>query len=85
MVVTEIAWDGRLRRGALDTCGLTGPCRWDELLEQVLSVPPAYRATPGRPVYVLRAGDRAVVVSEENLIGSLPDLLATALDTGDPP
>ena len=84
-MVTEIAWDGRLRRRALDTCGLTGPRRWDDLLEQVLSVPPAYRATPGRPVYVLRAGDRAVVVSEENLTGSLQDLVATALDTGDPP
>jgi hypothetical protein len=85
VVVTEIAWDGRLRRRALDTSGLTGPRRWDELLEQVLSVPPAYRATPGRPVYVLRAGDRAVVVSEENLIGSLQDLVTTALDTGEPP
>jgi len=85
VVVTEIAWDGRLRRRALDTCGLTGPCRWDELLEQVLSVPPAYRATPGRLVYVLRAGDRAVVVNEENLIGSLQDLVTTALDTGEPP
>ena len=80
----EIAWNGRLRRRALDTCGLTDPRRWEELLGQVLSVPPAYRATPGRPVYVLRAGDRAVVVGEQNLIGSLQDLVTTILDTGDP-
>ena len=71
VAVTEIAWNGSLRRRALDTSGLTGPPRWDELLDQVLSVPPAYRATPGRPVYVIRAGDRAVVVGEQNLIGSL--------------
>jgi len=85
VAVTEIAWDGRLRRRALDTCGLTGPRRWEELIEQVLSVPPSYRATPGRPVYVIRAGDRAVVLGEENLIGSLQDLVTTALDTGEPP
>jgi hypothetical protein len=84
VVVTEIAWDGRLRQRALDTSGPTGPRRRDELLEQVLSVPPAYRATSGRPVYVLRAGDRAVVVGEQNLIGSVRDLVTTTLDTGHP-
>jgi hypothetical protein len=85
VAVTEIAWNGSLRRRALDTSGLTDPRRWEELLGQVLSVPPAYRATPGRPVYVLRAGDRAVVVGEENLIGSLQNLVTTILDTGEPP
>jgi hypothetical protein len=86
VAVTEIAWNGSLRRRALDTSGLTDPRRWEELLEQVLSVPPpAYRATPGRPVYVVRAGDRAMVVGEENLIGSLQDLVTTILDTGEPP
>jgi hypothetical protein len=59
------------------------PGRWEGLIEQVLSVPPAYRATPGRPVYVIRAGDRAVVVGEENLVGSLQDLVTTILYTGD--
>ena len=83
VAVTEIAWDGSLRRRALDTSALTGPGRWEALIEQVLSVPPAYRATPGRPVYVIRAGDRAVVVGEENLVGSLQDLVTTILDTGD--
>src|SRR5690242_14243372 len=46
------------------------------LIEQVLAIPPPYRATPGRPVYVIHASDRAVLMGEENLIGSL-QLLVT--------
>ena len=61
VVVTEIAWDGSLRRRALDTSGLTDPGRWDELIEQVLTVPPPYRATPSHPVYVIHAADRAAL------------------------
>jgi hypothetical protein len=84
VVVTEIASDGSLRRRALDTADPTGPGRWDELIEQVLTVPPPYRATPGHPVYVIHADDRTVVVGEDNLIGSLQDLVTTILETGDP-
>jgi hypothetical protein len=43
------------------------------------------RSIPGRPFYVIRAGDRAVVVGEENLIGSVQDLVTTILDAGKPP
>ena len=84
VVITEIAWDGSIRRRALDTGSLTGPGRCESLLGQVLAIPPPYRAAPGRPVYVLHAGDRAVVMGEDNLIGSLRHLVTTVLAAGDP-
>jgi hypothetical protein len=73
-VITEVAWDGSIRCRALDTASLTDPDRWESLIEQVLAIPPPYRATSGAPVYVLHASRRAVVMSEENLIGSLQQL-----------
>jgi hypothetical protein len=83
VVITEIAWDGSIRRRALDTGSLTDPGRCESLLGQVLAIPPPYRAAPGRPVYVLHAGDRAVVVGEDNLTGSLRQLVTTVLAAGD--
>jgi hypothetical protein len=38
-VVTKIGWDGCMRRRALDTCGLTGAGRWEDLTGQVLAFP----------------------------------------------
>ena len=46
--------------------------------------PPPYRATPGRPVYIIHPSDRAVLMGEENLIGSLQHLVTTILAAGDP-
>ncbi len=83
-MITEIAWDGSIRRRALDTCSLTDSGRCDNLIGQVLAIPPPYRATTGRPVYVLHASDRAVVMGEDNLIGSLRQLVTTVLAAGDP-
>jgi hypothetical protein len=83
-VITEIAWDGSIRRRALDTSRLTDAGRCDNLIGQVLAIPPPYRATTGRPVYVLHASDRAVVMGEDNLIGSLRQLVTTVLAAGDP-
>jgi hypothetical protein len=85
VVVTEIGWDGSMRRRALDTSGLTDAGRWDNLIEQVLAFPPLYRAAPGSPVYVIHAGDRAVLVGEQDLTGPLRDLVTTILAAGDPP
>ncbi len=82
VVVTEVGWDGSIRRSALETAGLPDAGRWEHLIEQVLAVPPRYRAAPGSPVYVIHAGDRAVLVGEENLIGSLHELVGTILQTG---
>jgi len=84
VVVTEIGWDGSIRRRALDTCGLTGAGRWEDLIEQVLAFPPAYRAAPGSSIYVIHAGDRAVLVGEQDLTGPLQDLVTAILAAGDP-
>ena len=74
-----------MRRRALDTCGLTEVGRWETLIGQVLAFPPAYRAAAGSPVYVIHAGDRAVLVGEQDLTGPLRDLVTTILAAGDPP
>lgn len=84
VVVTEIGWDGSMRRRALDTSGLTDAGRWENLIEQVLAFPPPYRAAPGSPVYVIHAADRAVLVGEQDLTGPLRDLVTTILAAGDP-
>jgi hypothetical protein len=83
-VITEIAWDGSIRRRALDTGSLPDPGRCESLLGHVLAISPPYRAAPGRPVYVLHADDRAVVMGEDNLIGSLRQLVTTVMAAGDP-
>jgi hypothetical protein len=84
VVVTEIGWDGSMRRRALDTSGLTEAGRWETLIEQVLAFPPPYRAAPGSPVYVIHAGDRAVLAGEQDLTGPLRDLVTTILAAGGP-
>ena len=84
VVVTEIGWDGSMRRRALDTSGLTGASRWENLIEQVLAFPPPYRAAPGSPVYVIHAGGRAVLVGEQDLTGPLRGLVTTILAAGGP-
>jgi hypothetical protein len=48
IVITEIGWDGSIRRGALDISRLIDAGRWENLIEQVLAVPPPYRAAPGQ-------------------------------------
>ena len=68
----------------LDTSGLTGAGRWEDLIEQVLAVPPPYRAAPGGSVYVIHAGDRAVLVGEQDLTGPLRDLVTAILAAGGP-
>jgi len=84
VVITEIGGGGNIRRRALDTSSLTDAGRWESLVGQVLAIPPPYRAAPGRPVYVLHASGRAVLMGEENLIGSLRHLVTTILTAGDP-
>jgi hypothetical protein len=74
-----------MRRRALDTSGLPDAGRSENLVEQVLASPPPYRAAAGRPVYVIHAGDRAVLVGEQDLTGPLADLVETVLETGEPP
>jgi hypothetical protein len=85
VAVTEIGWDGSMRRRALETCGLTEARRWETLIEQVLAFPPPYRAAPGSPVYVIHTGDRAVLAGEQDLTGPVRDLVMTILAAGGPP
>jgi hypothetical protein len=74
-----------MRRRALDTSALTDADRWENLIEQVLASPPHYRAAPGQPVYMIYAGDRAVLVAEQDLTGPLAELVKTILETGGSP
>jgi hypothetical protein len=82
--VTQIGWDGSIHRRVLDTSRLPDADHWDILIGQVLASPPPYRATPGRPVYVLHAGDRAVLIGQQDLSGPLEYLVTTILAAGDP-
>jgi hypothetical protein len=82
--VTEIGWDGTTRRRALDTWCLADADRWEHIIGQVLALPPAYQATPGRPVSIAHTSDRAVLIGEEDLTGPLRDLVITILAIGDP-
>ena len=84
VVITEVAWDGIIRRRALDTSSLTEAGRWETSSSRSWPSPLPYRATPGRPVYIIHASDRAVLMGEENLIGSLQHLVTTILAAGDP-
>lgn len=81
--VTEIGPDGSISRRALDTWQLTDPDRWEALIEQVLTSPPPYRAELGSSVYVIHAGDHAVLVSEHDLTGPLHALVRMILAGGD--
>jgi hypothetical protein len=83
-VVTEVGWDGSIRRSALETASLPDTGRWEHLIERVLAAPPRYRATPGRPVYVIHAAGRAILVGEDNLAGGLRELVRAILQVGSP-
>jgi hypothetical protein len=50
VVVTEVAGDGSIRRGVLDTAGRSDASTWEELIEQAaLAGSPPYRPARGRP------------------------------------
>lgn len=84
VAVIEIGWDGRISRRVLDTWQLTDADRWEILIGQVLASPPPYRAALGSSVYVIHSGDRAVLVSEQDLTGPLQALVRMILTGGDP-
>jgi len=80
VVVTEVAGDGSIRRGVLDTTARSDASKWEELITQAaLAVPPPYRPARGRPVYEIRAGETTVWVAEGELAGPLRELVMTAL------
>ena len=73
-----------MRRRLLDTAGLADAGRWEDLIEQVLAFPPPYRAAPGSSVYVIHAGDRAVLVGELDLTEPLRDVVTAIPAAGGP-
>jgi hypothetical protein len=83
-MLTEIGWDGSIRRSALETARLPDAGGWEYLIEQILAVPPQYQAAPGSPVYVIHAGARAVLVGEQNLAGPLYELVSIIQQRGNP-
>jgi hypothetical protein len=84
LVVTEIGWDGRIRRRMFDFSGLSDARLWEDLIGQVLAAPPPYRPVPGSAVYQLAVGSRAVLIAERDLTSPLRDLVMTVLASGDP-
>ncbi len=81
VVVTEVAGDGGVRRGVLDTTGRSDASNCEELIERAaLAAPPPYRPVRGRPIYEIRAGDTTVWVAEGELAGPLRELVMTALE-----
>jgi len=56
----------------------------EQIIGQVVTSPPAYQATPGRPVYIIHTRARAVLIGEEDLTGPLRDLAMIILATDDP-
>ena len=84
VAVTEIGWDGTISRRVLDTWQLLDAERWETLIQQILAFPPQYRAAPGRSIYVIHSGDRAVLVGEHDLSGPLEALVRMIQAGGDP-
>jgi hypothetical protein len=82
--VTEIGWDGTIRRRALDTWCLADASRCEHIMSQALALPPAYQATPGTPIYLIHTSERAILIGEEDLTGPLRDLVIAILATGEP-
>jgi hypothetical protein len=85
VIVTRIGPDGTMRRRMVDTAasGNAGP--WQELIARALAAPPPYRPVPMGPVYHVRVGEQAVLVSERDLSGPLYDLVTAVLAIGQAP
>jgi hypothetical protein len=82
LVVTEIAWNGALRRLAVDTAGRGDAARWEDLVSRVPAQPPPYRPVPGAAVYHVGIDNHVLLVSEHDLTGPLRDLVVAVLTAG---
>lgn len=80
--VTQIAWDGSLRRRTVDTAGRGDAGRWEALISRAPAFPPPYRSGPGGAVYHVRVDDHVVLVGEHDLAGPLRDLVMAVLAEG---
>jgi hypothetical protein len=82
LVVTEIAWDGSLRRRVVDTARRGDARRWEELIGRVPAYPPPYRAVPGSALYHISIDGHVLLVSEHDLVGALRDLVISVVTAG---
>jgi len=85
VVVTLIGPDGTMRRRMVDTAASSDTGPWEELLARALAVLPPYRAVPGGTVCHLHVDDQVFLVAEQDLSGSLYDLVTAVLAIGEPP
>ncbi|MGE5131291.1 MAG: hypothetical protein ACM32E_00090 [Gemmatimonadota bacterium] len=84
IVVTYVAADGSLLRRSVNTAARHDGPVWEGLVQRAaLDFPPAYRPAAGRAVYHVRAGEQAVLVAEDDLIGPLRELVAAVLSEGE--
>ena len=83
VVVTRIDRYGTVERRVVDTAACSDVGLWEELIARALAAQPPYRPVPGSPVYHLRVDDRAVLVAEHDLSGSLSDLVTAVLAIGE--
>ena len=83
VVVTRIDRYGTVERRVVDTAARSDVGLWEELIARALAAQPPYRPVPGSPVYHLRVDDRAVLVAEHDLSGSLSDLVTAVLAIGE--
>jgi hypothetical protein len=82
VVVTLIGPDGSIERRMVDTAASSHPGLWEELLVRALASLPPYRAVLGRAVCHLRVDDQVALVAEDDLSGSLYDLVTAVLALG---
>jgi hypothetical protein len=82
LVVTEIAWNGGIRRLAVDTSRRSDASRWEDLVSRVPAQPPPYRVVPGAAVYHVGIDSHVLLVSENDLAGPLRDLVVAVLTAG---
>ena len=81
--VTEVKWDGAMRRRKIDTAHHGDAWRWQELITRAQRCPTPYRPVPGNPIYHLRLDDRDFLIDDHDLTGPLLDLVTAVLALGE--
>jgi hypothetical protein len=81
--VTEVEWDGAMRRRRIDTAGGGDAGRWQELVARAQGCPIPYQPVPGNPIYHLRLDERDFLIDDHDLTGPLLDLVTAVLAWGE--
>jgi hypothetical protein len=80
--VTEVEWDGAMRRRKIDTADRGDTGYWQELIARAQGCQIPYRPVPGNPIYHLRLDDRDFLIDDHDLTGPLLDLVTAVLALG---